>query len=274
MRFGKRWPVQERYGRKGSVTMLIQMLTLILLLGLSGFMPAGGTPSQPLPAAAESRAPGAAPSPREGRIEHDLKQMVARVQPMLQRYGYPALFLAVLVEGMGIPAPGQTLLIAAALIAAHGNLNIVWVLIWSCLAAMLGNILGYLIGRWGGRPLLARFKVRGGSPGEPGRTFPALWRGRGSGGPLFRCPAAAQRHCRRDVGHALESFRRVQPPGGCAVDRSVGLRGLLVRQGNQHGPQRFPPDRAIRGGFNAGGIPGVDGFSVSPPLDSKAELTG
>jgi membrane protein DedA with SNARE-associated domain len=34
-------------------------------------------------------------------------------------------------------------------------------LIWACLAAGLGNSLGYLLGRWGGRPLLARFKVRG-----------------------------------------------------------------------------------------------------------------
>jgi membrane protein DedA with SNARE-associated domain len=65
------------------------------------------------------------------------------------------------VEGVGIPAPGQTLLIAAALSAAHGNLSLVWVLILAGTAAMLGNSLGYLLGRRGGRPLLARFKVRG-----------------------------------------------------------------------------------------------------------------
>ena len=73
------------------------------------------------------------------------------MQPMLDRYGYLVVFLTILVEGVGIPAPGQTLLIAAALSAAHGNLSLVWVLIWACLAAGLGNSLGYLLGRWGGR---------------------------------------------------------------------------------------------------------------------------
>ena len=83
------------------------------------------------------------------------------MQPVFDRYGYLAVFLAILVEGVGIPAPGQTFLIAAALSAAHGNLSLVWVLILACLAAGLGNSLGYLLGRWGGRRLLARFKVRG-----------------------------------------------------------------------------------------------------------------
>jgi len=103
----------------------------------------------------------AAPSPRVERLEHDLEQAVARVQPVLDRYGYLVVFLTILVEGVGIPAPGQTFLIAASLSAAHGNLNLVWVLISACLAAGLGNSLGYLLGRWGGRRLLARFKVRG-----------------------------------------------------------------------------------------------------------------
>ena len=83
------------------------------------------------------------------------------MQPVFDRYGYLAVFAAILVEGVGIPAPGQTFLIAAALSAAHGKLSLVWVLITACLAATLGNSLGYLLGRWGGRRLLARFKVRG-----------------------------------------------------------------------------------------------------------------
>jgi membrane protein DedA with SNARE-associated domain len=56
-------------------------------------------------------------------------------------------------------APGQTLLIAAALTAARGNLSIAWVLFWACTAAILGNSLGYLIGYRGGRPLLHKIRV-------------------------------------------------------------------------------------------------------------------
>ena len=56
---------------------------------------------------------------------------------------------------------GSAMLIAAALSAAHGNLSIVWVMILAFTGAGLGNSLGYLLGRWGGRALLARFKLRG-----------------------------------------------------------------------------------------------------------------
>jgi membrane protein DedA with SNARE-associated domain len=101
------------------------------------------------------------PQPPESHVKHNLEQALARVQPLLHRYGYPAVFLAIMVEGMGIIAPGQTLLMAAALAAAQGDLNIVWVMLCALAAAVWGNTLGYLIGRWGGRPLLARLKVRG-----------------------------------------------------------------------------------------------------------------
>jgi membrane protein DedA with SNARE-associated domain len=141
--------------------MLTKMLLTLMLVGLAGFMPAWGLPG-PAPAApAASRDLVTTPASRVERLEGDFKRAVARVQPLVDRYGYLAVFLTILVEGVGIPAPGQTILIAAALSAAHGHLSIVWVMILACLGAGLGNSLGYLIGRWGGRALLARFKVRG-----------------------------------------------------------------------------------------------------------------
>ena len=140
--------------------MLAKLALALMLIGLAGFMPPLGSPGQPLPAAF-ARTPEEAPRPRIERLEHDLEQAVVRVQPVLDRYGYLVVFLTILVEGVGIPAPGQTFLIAASLSAAHGNLSLVWVLVWAFIAAGLGNTLGYLLGRWGGRPLLARFKVRG-----------------------------------------------------------------------------------------------------------------
>jgi membrane protein DedA with SNARE-associated domain len=141
--------------------MLKQLALILVVIVLTGSMPAWGPPGQPLAASAAVRDDGKTPSPRVARLEHDLEQAVARVQPVFDRYGYLAVFLTILVEGVGIPAPGQTFLIAAALSAAHGKLNLVWVLIWAFLAAGLGNSLGYLLGRWGGRLLLERFKVRG-----------------------------------------------------------------------------------------------------------------
>ena len=95
----------------------------------------------------------------ENRLFQDLDHAIAQVQPLLDHYGYPAVFLAVLVEGFGLVAPGQSLLIAAALTAGKGSLNLVWVLFWAFSAATLGNTLGYLLGRRGGRPLLHKFRV-------------------------------------------------------------------------------------------------------------------
>jgi membrane protein DedA with SNARE-associated domain len=141
--------------------MLKKPALILMLIILAGLLAPWGRVAPPPAAGAPALDPNTTASPHMARLERDLKQAVARVQPVLDRYGYPVVFLTILVEGVGIPAPGQTILIAAALAAAHGSLNIVWVLIWAGTAALLGNSLGYLLGRWGGRPLLARLRVRG-----------------------------------------------------------------------------------------------------------------
>lgn len=72
-------------------------------------------------------------------------------------YGYPILFVVVLLESLGIPGPGQALLITAALLAAHGKLSISAVLATSIVGTTLGGLIGYWIGRKGGRALILRF---------------------------------------------------------------------------------------------------------------------
>lgn len=77
-------------------------------------------------------------------------------QPYLDRYGYAAIFALVFVEGLGIPAPGQIMIIAAALLAARGQLHILSLFATAWTAAVIGDNLGYAIGRFGGRRLLLR----------------------------------------------------------------------------------------------------------------------
>ena len=94
------------------------------------------------------------------RLLGDIEHEIAAVEPWLDRYGYGAVFATVGVEGLGIPAPGQTLLIAGAVTAAtQTNFHIGLLLLAAFLAAILGSSLGYLIGRRGGRALLHRFRV-------------------------------------------------------------------------------------------------------------------
>ena len=101
----------------------------------------------------------AAAAHRPGRARRRFERSLARVQPLLDRYGYGAAFVAVTVEGIGIPTPGQTLLMASALEAAAGRMNIALVLFLVTLAATLGNSIGYAVGRWGGRMVLGKLKV-------------------------------------------------------------------------------------------------------------------
>ena len=93
------------------------------------------------------------------RARRRFEPYLARVQPMLERYGYGVVALAVMAEGVGIPTPGQTLLMVGALEAAKGRLNIVWLLFLVTGAATVGNSMGYAIGRWGGRAVLKKLKV-------------------------------------------------------------------------------------------------------------------
>jgi membrane protein DedA with SNARE-associated domain len=88
-----------------------------------------------------------------------LEHYVTLAQPVLDQYGYLAVFGAVVVEGFGIPAPGQTMLIAGAILAAHGGMSIELLLILASLAAVLGNTLGYMLGRWGGRVVLGKVGI-------------------------------------------------------------------------------------------------------------------
>ncbi|MBU6420855.1 MAG: DedA family protein [Gammaproteobacteria bacterium] len=79
------------------------------------------------------------------------------LEPYLAHYGYVILFAVIFVESFGVPAPGQTLLIAAAVLASHGKLNIVLVLLCAFAAAVIGDSLGYCIGYFGGHRLIQRF---------------------------------------------------------------------------------------------------------------------
>jgi membrane-associated protein len=70
--------------------------------------------------------------------------------------GYAAVFALIAIETMGIPVPGETALIAAALLARNGNIDIVLVVVLASAAAILGDNVGFAIGRTGGRRLLLR----------------------------------------------------------------------------------------------------------------------
>jgi membrane-associated protein len=70
--------------------------------------------------------------------------------------GYFIVFVLVGVESAGVPVPGETALITAGILAQRGEFSIELVIAVAAGAAIMGDNVGYLIGRTGGRRLLER----------------------------------------------------------------------------------------------------------------------
>lgn len=81
---------------------------------------------------------------------------LASILDAAQNVGYPALVLLVMAESGGLPVPGETALVTAGLLASNGRLSIVDVIVLAAAAAIVGDNIGYVIGRRGGRWLLQR----------------------------------------------------------------------------------------------------------------------
>lgn len=72
-------------------------------------------------------------------------------------YGYWFVLVAVSLETMGVPFPGETTLLAAAIYAGTGKpLNIALVILFAAAGAIIGDNVGFTVGRYGGYPLVRR----------------------------------------------------------------------------------------------------------------------
>jgi membrane protein DedA with SNARE-associated domain len=85
-----------------------------------------------------------------------IPQVVQTLAPVLHRYGYLAVGGMLLLEDFGLLVPGETVLIAAAFYAGLGHLNIYLVFVIGLLGAVVGDNIGFAIGRYGGHPLVVR----------------------------------------------------------------------------------------------------------------------
>ncbi|HSY91118.1 MAG TPA: DedA family protein [Candidatus Binatus sp.] len=75
-------------------------------------------------------------------------------------YGYWAVAAALLLENAGVPVPGETVLLLASFLAySEHELQLQWIIVVATIAATVGDNLGFALGHYGGRPVLARYQA-------------------------------------------------------------------------------------------------------------------
>ncbi len=79
---------------------------------------------------------------------------------LLHDYGLVILFLLVAIESAGVPLPGEAALITAAVLARpeHDQFSLLWVIVIAAAGAIVGDNIGYWLGRLGGRRLIERWE--------------------------------------------------------------------------------------------------------------------
>jgi membrane protein DedA with SNARE-associated domain len=80
------------------------------------------------------------------------------VTHLLLHYGLFLLFALIAIESAGIPIPGETALVIAGFLASQGHWGIEWVIVVAATGAVVGDNIGYWLGRFGGRKLLERWE--------------------------------------------------------------------------------------------------------------------
>lgn len=130
--------------------------------------------------------------------------MREQILAALAQYGSPVLFGVTAVASIGIPLPVTLLLIVTGSLVAQGIMPLWLAILLATAGAVLGDQIGYAIGRWGGTALISRFA---GLLGGPARM------------------AKAEAHARRWGGPGVFLSRWLVTPLGSLINFTSGISG-------------------------------------------------
>jgi undecaprenyl-diphosphatase len=82
---------------------------------------------------------------------------VDQILSLIEHYGYLAVFFGVMLESMGVPLPGETVLIASGVLAQRGHIDVGDAIAFGILGAVVGDQVGYWVGRERGRPFVLKW---------------------------------------------------------------------------------------------------------------------
>jgi membrane protein DedA with SNARE-associated domain len=90
-------------------------------------------------------------------VAHTIFQLLSE---FFVRYGYWAVFFGVMLENVGLPIPGETVLLFAGFLAYQGRMHILPAILTAIGGATIGAALGYVLGHYGGTSIVNRFLPR------------------------------------------------------------------------------------------------------------------
>lgn len=76
---------------------------------------------------------------------------------LISQLGYGGLGLGLVLDSFGVPIPSEVLIPLATVLALEGRFNVWWIFVLGTAAQVLGGLVSYLVGRYGGEPILERY---------------------------------------------------------------------------------------------------------------------
>jgi membrane protein DedA with SNARE-associated domain len=96
----------------------------------------------------------------------DIGQLIAGLENIVRHYGAFAVMPILAIEAIGAPVPGESLLIFASVLAGRGEMSLPALLIFAWVGSVIGDNLGFLIGRKLGRKTVLRYGAKVGLTNE------------------------------------------------------------------------------------------------------------
>jgi len=87
----------------------------------------------------------------------EIEHLLGIIEPLIRQYGLAVVPIMITLESLGAPLPGESLLIVASMTAERGNMSFPLLLLLAWVGGVIGDNIGYLIGRRLGRIALLRY---------------------------------------------------------------------------------------------------------------------
>jgi membrane protein DedA with SNARE-associated domain len=110
----------------------------------------------------------------------ETEHLFGNLEPFVHEYGAAAVMVILTFESLGAPLPGESLLIFASVLAGRGELPLAPLMLWAWTGAVLGDNIGYLIGRRLGRAIVLRYGAKIGINGDRLNRVEAFFKRYGS----------------------------------------------------------------------------------------------